>query len=169
MLEEYLTNEDGLMVSNSTWTYHIPTIDTIPESLNVRVLNSGDHKNRILSSKGTILERDFLNSFSTCFSRESSLWRNISSIKKCSINYFVDFGPNQHCNSQHIISKYQVDEYVNADDQSQRKFHKDLRHSKISWILRNLINLKNFLIAWHETVPIIWIVEPNMITFFSFW
>ncbi|XP_070044274.1 aldehyde oxidase 4-like isoform X1 [Nicotiana tomentosiformis] len=53
MLEEYLTNEDGLMVSNSTWTYHIPTIDTIPESLNVRVLNSGDHKNRILSSKAS--------------------------------------------------------------------------------------------------------------------
>ncbi|MCD7449394.1 aryl-alcohol oxidase 2 [Datura stramonium] len=53
MLEEYLTNEDGLMVTNSTWTYHIPTIDTIPKRLNVRVLNSGHHKKRILSSKAS--------------------------------------------------------------------------------------------------------------------
>ncbi|XP_055833431.1 aldehyde oxidase 4-like [Solanum dulcamara] len=53
MLEEYLTNEDGLMVTNSTWTYHIPTIDTIPKCLNVRVLNSGHHKKRILSSKAS--------------------------------------------------------------------------------------------------------------------
>ncbi|XP_060170005.1 aldehyde oxidase 4-like isoform X1 [Lycium barbarum] len=53
MLEEYLTNEDGLMVTNSTWTYHIPTIDTITKRLNVRVLNSGHHKKRILSSKAS--------------------------------------------------------------------------------------------------------------------
>ncbi|XP_060170009.1 aldehyde oxidase 4-like [Lycium barbarum] len=53
MFEEYLTNEDGLMVTNSTWTYHIPTIDTISQNLNVRVLNSGHHKKRILSSKAS--------------------------------------------------------------------------------------------------------------------
>nr|GMD24413.1 abscisic-aldehyde oxidase-like [Ipomoea batatas] len=51
MLEEYLTNADGLVVSDSTWTYKIPTIDTIPHRLNVNVLNTGHHKNRILSSK----------------------------------------------------------------------------------------------------------------------
>ncbi|PHT68939.1 Indole-3-acetaldehyde oxidase [Capsicum annuum] len=51
MHEEYLTNEDGLMVSNSTWTYKIPTIDTIPQNFNVHVLNSGHHEKRILSSK----------------------------------------------------------------------------------------------------------------------
>ncbi|KAF3680585.1 hypothetical protein FXO38_02229 [Capsicum annuum] len=53
MLEEYLTNEDGLMVTNSTWTYHKPTIDTTPKRLNVRVLNSGHHKKRIISSKAS--------------------------------------------------------------------------------------------------------------------
>ncbi|CAN4120102.1 unnamed protein product [Withania somnifera] len=53
MKEEYLTNEDGLMVSNSTWTYKIPTIDTIPQNFNVHVLNSGHHKNRVLSSKAS--------------------------------------------------------------------------------------------------------------------
>ncbi|KAK2967331.1 hypothetical protein RJ640_000353 [Escallonia rubra] len=35
MLEEYLTNSDGLVVSEGTWTYKIPTIDTIPKQLNV--------------------------------------------------------------------------------------------------------------------------------------
>ncbi|XP_055817941.1 abscisic-aldehyde oxidase-like [Solanum dulcamara] len=53
MHEEYLTNEDGLMVSNCTWTYKIPTIDTIPRNFNVHVLNSGHHEKRVLSSKAS--------------------------------------------------------------------------------------------------------------------
>lgn len=52
MSEEYLTNSDGLVVADSTWTYKIPTIDTIPKQFNVEVLNSEHHKNRVLSSKG---------------------------------------------------------------------------------------------------------------------
>lgn len=55
MLEEYVTNTDGLVVSDSTWTYKIPTIDTIPKKFNVQVLNSGHHEKRVLSSKGTVL------------------------------------------------------------------------------------------------------------------
>ncbi|KAH0777197.1 hypothetical protein KY290_008608 [Solanum tuberosum] len=53
MHEEYLTNEDGLMVSNSTWKYKIPTIDTIPQNFNVHVLNSGHHQKCVLSSKAS--------------------------------------------------------------------------------------------------------------------
>ncbi|KAL3380634.1 hypothetical protein AABB24_001007 [Solanum stoloniferum] len=53
MHEEYLTNEEGLMVSNSTWTYKIPTIDTTPQNFNVHVVNSGHHKKRVLSSKAS--------------------------------------------------------------------------------------------------------------------
>ncbi|MCD7452729.1 aryl-alcohol oxidase 2 [Datura stramonium] len=53
MLEEYLTNTDGLVVSDSTWTYKIPTIDTIPKKFNVQVLNSGHHEKRVLSSKAS--------------------------------------------------------------------------------------------------------------------
>ncbi|KAH0728245.1 hypothetical protein KY284_004110 [Solanum tuberosum] len=53
MNEEYLTNEEGLMVSNSTWTYKIPTIDTIPRNFNVHVVNSGHHEKRVLSSKAS--------------------------------------------------------------------------------------------------------------------
>ncbi|XP_049353967.1 abscisic-aldehyde oxidase-like [Solanum verrucosum] len=53
MHEEYLTNKDGLMVSNSTWTYKIPTIDTIPQNFNVHVVNSGHHEKRVLSSKAS--------------------------------------------------------------------------------------------------------------------
>lgn len=52
MLEEYLTNSEGLVVADSTWTYKIPTIDTIPKQFNVEVLNSGHHEKRVLSSKG---------------------------------------------------------------------------------------------------------------------
>lgn len=55
MLEEYLTDHDGMVVSDSTWTYKIPTIDTIPRQLNVEVMNSGYHQKRILSSKGLFI------------------------------------------------------------------------------------------------------------------
>ncbi|XP_023533499.1 indole-3-acetaldehyde oxidase-like isoform X1 [Cucurbita pepo subsp. pepo] len=53
MSEEYLTNSDGLMINASTWTYKIPTIDTIPKQFNVQILNSGHHKKRVLSSKAS--------------------------------------------------------------------------------------------------------------------
>ena len=52
MLEEYAANSDGLVVSEGTWTYKIPTLDTIPKKFNVEILNSGHHKKRVLSSKG---------------------------------------------------------------------------------------------------------------------
>lgn len=53
MLEEYATNPDGLVIADGTWTYKIPTIDTIPQSFNVELLNSGHHQKRVLSSKAS--------------------------------------------------------------------------------------------------------------------
>ncbi|KAM7256861.1 hypothetical protein ACFE04_012602 [Oxalis oulophora] len=53
MLEEYLENSDGLVVADSTWTYKIPTMDTIPKKFNVEIRSSGDHRNRVLSSKAS--------------------------------------------------------------------------------------------------------------------
>ncbi|XP_048324777.2 indole-3-acetaldehyde oxidase isoform X1 [Ziziphus jujuba] len=53
MSEEYLTNSDGLLVSDSTWTYKVPSMDTIPKQFNVEILNSGHHEKRILSSKAS--------------------------------------------------------------------------------------------------------------------
>ncbi|XP_022756063.1 indole-3-acetaldehyde oxidase-like [Durio zibethinus] len=53
MLEEYPTNSNGLVVAEGTWTYKIPTVDTIPKKFNVEILNSGHHKHRILSSKAS--------------------------------------------------------------------------------------------------------------------
>ncbi|KAJ3669930.1 hypothetical protein LUZ60_010254 [Juncus effusus] len=53
MLEEYETNSDGLVTSDGTWTYKIPTVDTIPKQFNVKIVNSGHHKNRVLSSKAS--------------------------------------------------------------------------------------------------------------------
>lgn len=53
MLEEYATNSDGMVVADGTWTYKIPTIDTIPKQFNVEVLNSGHNQKRILSSKAS--------------------------------------------------------------------------------------------------------------------
>ncbi|KAJ1696193.1 hypothetical protein LUZ63_004705 [Rhynchospora breviuscula] len=53
LYEECLTNSDGLLVTNSTWNYKIPTVDVIPKIFNVEIVNSGQHKNRILSSKAS--------------------------------------------------------------------------------------------------------------------
>ncbi|KAF2299842.1 hypothetical protein GH714_004434 [Hevea brasiliensis] len=53
MLEEYTTNSDGLSNAEGTWTYKIPTLDTIPKQFNVEILNSGHHQNRFLSSKAS--------------------------------------------------------------------------------------------------------------------
>ncbi|TVU41517.1 hypothetical protein EJB05_15045, partial [Eragrostis curvula] len=53
MNEDYVTNSDGLVISDGTWTYKIPTLDTIPKQFNVELLNSGFHKKRVLSSKAS--------------------------------------------------------------------------------------------------------------------
>nr|CAD1819669.1 unnamed protein product [Ananas comosus var. bracteatus] len=53
MYEEYLSNSDGLVVSDGTWTYKVPTVDTIPKQFNVELINSGYHKRRVLSSKAS--------------------------------------------------------------------------------------------------------------------
>ncbi|KAJ7960367.1 putative Aldehyde oxidase [Quillaja saponaria] len=53
MLEEYPTNSDGLVVAEGTWTYKIPSIDTIPKQFNVEILNSGHHQKHVLSSKAS--------------------------------------------------------------------------------------------------------------------
>ncbi|KAL8548801.1 hypothetical protein ACS0TY_007898 [Phlomoides rotata] len=53
MQEEYPTNSDGLVIANGTWTYKVPTLDTIPKQFNVEVLNSGHHEKRVLSSKAS--------------------------------------------------------------------------------------------------------------------
>ena len=52
MHEEYVNDDDGLVLSDSTWNYKIPTIDTIPKQFNVEMLNSEHHQHRVLSSKG---------------------------------------------------------------------------------------------------------------------
>ncbi|VAI37771.1 unnamed protein product [Triticum turgidum subsp. durum] len=51
--EEYTTNADGLVVNDGTWTYKIPTVDTIPKQLNVELLTSARDKKRVLSSKAS--------------------------------------------------------------------------------------------------------------------
>ncbi|MBA0577806.1 hypothetical protein Golob_024012, partial [Gossypium lobatum] len=40
MLEEYPTNSKGLVTAEGTWTYKIPTVDTIPKQFNVEILNT---------------------------------------------------------------------------------------------------------------------------------
>lgn len=55
MLEEYIEDPEGLLLTDSTWTYKIPTVDTIPKQFNVEILNGGCHEKRVLSSKGQSL------------------------------------------------------------------------------------------------------------------
>ena len=52
MYEEHVENSDGLVVSDGTWTYKIPTIDNIPKQFNIKLMKSGHHEKRVLSSKG---------------------------------------------------------------------------------------------------------------------
>jgi xanthine dehydrogenase molybdopterin-binding subunit B len=50
--EDYATNSDGLVIHDGTWTYKIPTVDTIPKQFNVEMFNSARDQKRVLSSKG---------------------------------------------------------------------------------------------------------------------
>jgi hypothetical protein len=52
--EEYATNPDGMVIHDGTWTYKIPTVDTIPKQFNVELINSARDQKRLLSSKGDI-------------------------------------------------------------------------------------------------------------------
>ncbi|TVU44679.1 hypothetical protein EJB05_04128, partial [Eragrostis curvula] len=51
--EECVTNSDGLAIHDGTWTYKIPTVDTIPKQFNVELINSAPDKKRVLSSKAS--------------------------------------------------------------------------------------------------------------------
>ncbi|TVU44661.1 hypothetical protein EJB05_04108, partial [Eragrostis curvula] len=51
--EEYATNTDGLVIHDGTWTYKIPTVDTIPKQFNVELINSARDQKRVLSSKAS--------------------------------------------------------------------------------------------------------------------
>ncbi|KAF0929320.1 hypothetical protein E2562_019903 [Oryza meyeriana var. granulata] len=51
--EEYATNSDGLVIHDGTWTYKIPTVDTIPKQLNVELINGARGHKRVLSSKAS--------------------------------------------------------------------------------------------------------------------
>uniref|UniRef100_I1QSH6 aldehyde oxidase n=1 Tax=Oryza glaberrima TaxID=4538 RepID=I1QSH6_ORYGL len=51
--EEYATNADGLVIHDGTWTYKIPTVDTIPKQFNVELINTARHHSRVLSSKAS--------------------------------------------------------------------------------------------------------------------
>ncbi|XP_042463038.1 indole-3-acetaldehyde oxidase-like [Zingiber officinale] len=53
LYEEHVENSDGLVVSDGTWTYKIPTVDTIPKQFNVKLMKSGHHEKRLLSSKAS--------------------------------------------------------------------------------------------------------------------
>ncbi|XP_062212643.1 indole-3-acetaldehyde oxidase [Phragmites australis] len=51
--EEYAINSDGLVIHDGTWTYKIPTVDTIPKQFNVELINSARNPKRVLSSKAS--------------------------------------------------------------------------------------------------------------------
>ncbi|XP_062214373.1 indole-3-acetaldehyde oxidase-like [Phragmites australis] len=51
--EEYATNSNGMVIHDGTWTYKIPTVDTIPKQFNVQLINSAPDKKRVLSSKAS--------------------------------------------------------------------------------------------------------------------
>jgi indole-3-acetaldehyde oxidase len=50
--EEYRTNSNGMLINDGTYTYKIPTVDTIPKQFNVEFFDSPHSQKRVLSSKG---------------------------------------------------------------------------------------------------------------------
>lgn len=52
LTEDVVRDAKGKLLSDGTWTYKPPTIDTIPQKFNVELYNSPAHKDRIFSSKG---------------------------------------------------------------------------------------------------------------------
>lgn len=53
LTEDVERDAKGKLLSDGTWTYKPPTMDTIPQKFNVELYNSPEHKDRILSSKGS--------------------------------------------------------------------------------------------------------------------
>ncbi|KAH9323777.1 hypothetical protein KI387_018416 [Taxus chinensis] len=53
MTEEHVVDKNGKLESDGTWTYKVPTLDTIPRKFNVELLNSPVHQKRVLSSKAS--------------------------------------------------------------------------------------------------------------------
>ncbi|XP_024376895.1 probable aldehyde oxidase 3 [Physcomitrium patens] len=51
LTEDVERDAKGKLLSDGTWTYKPPTMDTIPQKFNVELYNSPEHKDRILSSK----------------------------------------------------------------------------------------------------------------------
>lgn len=51
LTEQIKWDENGVLLTNGTWTYKPPTIDNIPQKFNVELLNSAVDSSRILSSK----------------------------------------------------------------------------------------------------------------------
>jgi len=50
--EDVERDAKGKLVSDGTWTYKPPTVDTIPQKFNVELFKSPAHKERVFSSKG---------------------------------------------------------------------------------------------------------------------
>jgi xanthine dehydrogenase molybdopterin-binding subunit B len=51
LTEDIERDNEGKLLSDGTWTYKPPTIDNIPQKLNVELFNSPAHKDRVFSSK----------------------------------------------------------------------------------------------------------------------
>lgn len=52
--EETVVNSDGILQSDGTWTYKIPSADSIPRDFRVELLQNALNKKGILSSKGEL-------------------------------------------------------------------------------------------------------------------
>ncbi|KAJ8458929.1 hypothetical protein OPV22_031855 [Ensete ventricosum] len=86
MYEEHVENSDGLVVSDGTWTYKIPTVDTIPKQFNVKLMKSGHHEKRVLSSKASGEPPLLLAASVHCATREA--------IRAARVEFFSTNDPN---------------------------------------------------------------------------
>jgi xanthine dehydrogenase molybdopterin-binding subunit B len=59
LIEDIERDSTGKLLSDGTWTYKPPTINTIPQKLNVELFNSPALKARVFSSKGSFSSLQF--------------------------------------------------------------------------------------------------------------
>ncbi|EMS58126.1 putative aldehyde oxidase 2 [Triticum urartu] len=75
--EDYATNADGLVVHDGTWTYKIPTVDTIPKQFNVELISSARENKRgpplLLAASVHCAMREAIRAARTDFSVNSPL------------------------------------------------------------------------------------------------
>ncbi|OEL34402.1 Indole-3-acetaldehyde oxidase [Dichanthelium oligosanthes] len=147
MSEEYVTNSDGLVISDGTWTYKIPTVDTIPKQFNVKLLNSGFHKKRVENKLANFLDMMRYIYQLGCRSR----WHQGPNLHEvhCALSFVAASGEpplllaaSVHCATREAIRAARMEPHCSCSGPSSAS-HFDLEVPAIMPVVKELCGLDN--------------------------